>query len=114
MSIMRYVEISLAVVYVVASVFSLIVSWLRAKRANNIAEQEKIKATIKTAAEQFIKDAEQFKNYAGEEKLQYVVTRLKGINQSVYSDDELVALINELVKLTNDVNTAETKKGVMI
>lgn len=70
----------------------------------------KIKNFIRQNVKTLIVEAEKFKNYTGEEKKQYCITRLKTLSQGIFDDSELDTMIEEEVALTNSVNT--NKKGV--
>lgn len=112
MTIEQYIQMALSIAYVAGSIAGMIVAWIKAKKANDKAKEEAIKNNVKEQIKIFIQDAEQFKNYTPQERLMYVVTRAKCINQNVYSEDEIIDITNKEVEFTNNVNTPETKKAV--
>ena len=114
----KYVEIITGGIYIVASLCFLIYSFYRTKKAKNAEEAERLKGEtvtmIQNTAMELIQKAEEFKNYTGEEKFNYVLTRLKQLNQNLYGESELGEIINELVKMSNNVNVEkkeESKNG---
>lgn len=64
---------------------------------------------LKSSICNFIKEAEEFKNYTGAEKKAYVMTRALKISYNLMSSAEIDNYIEEQVTLTNLVNIA--KKG---
>lgn len=110
----KYVEIIISGIYILLSVVMFIITWVNAIRSKNKATKEEL--TNKTISEiqdlaiDLIKEAETFKNYTGEEKLNWTITRLKQINQTLYNEDELIALVNKLVETTKKVNVSTGKK----
>ena len=109
----KYVEIITGAIYIVASICFLIFSFYKAIKAKKQQELEKLKSDtatlVKNTAMELIQKAEEFKNYTGEEKFNFVLTRLKQLNQNLYGETELGEIINELVKMSNNVNIE--KKG---
>ena len=111
----KNVEMIISICYILATFAFLVYNFWRAKKAGKQTEAERIKneteQTIINSALEFIQQAEKFTNYTGEEKLNWVLTRLKTLNQNLYKDNELVELINYLVNVTNNVNI-QKKEGV--
>lgn len=91
-----------------------IITWITTIKKKNKEKTEELTnqtlEQIQNTAIALIEDAEEFENYTGEEKLNWVVTRLKNLNQSIYNDDELVELVNKLVDVTRNVNVSSSKK----
>lgn len=110
----KYVEIIIWGFYILVSVVMLIISWIYTIKSRNKEAQKEL--TNKTISEiqdlalDLIQQAEQFKNYTGEEKLNWTITRLKQINQNLYNEDELIELVNKLVETTKKVNAPNEKK----
>lgn len=107
----NYVQIIYMLVcasYIALTIIMAIVTWVRTLKRNNAEEIEKLKNKTREEFEElargFIEEAEQFKNYSKEEKLNYVVTRLKPLNQNFYDDNGLIQFVNGLVDFTNKVN----------
>lgn len=113
----NYVRIIYMIVllgYIALTIIMAIITWIKTLKSKN---QEKIEALKNKTQEEFtnlaldyIQQAEEFKNYTGEEKLNWVVTRLKPFNQTLYDDNELIAFINKLVEVTKNVNNKGGKK----
>lgn len=82
----------------VISIVSSLITYAKTK------DRAKLKENVKMACMQFIKEAEQFKNYTGEEKKNYVLTRLKSLT-NLFTDTQLSNMIEEFVELTKNVNT---------
>lgn len=106
-------ELSLALVWVI----STIVVYVRGKIAKKngaikaeaeanakALEKEKAIEIAKGAINQFIKDAEQMKNYSGAERKQYVMTRAIQIVGNLLTNDEVDCYIETMVALTREVN----------
>ncbi len=64
---------------------------------------------VKNAINQFIKDAEQMKNYTGAEKKNYVLTRAMQIAKDLLTNEQIDCYIEEQVNLTKEVNTQKNK-----
>ena len=64
---------------------------------------------LKSSICNFIKEAEEFKNYSGAEKKEYVMTRALKISYNLMSKQEIDDYIEEELLLTNLVNIV--KKG---
>ena len=106
-------ELSLALVWFV----STIVVYVRGKIAKKngeikaaaetnakAVERDKAVEIAKGAINQFIKDAEQMKNYTGKERKQYVMTRAIQIVGNLLTNDEIDCYIESMVALTREVN----------
>lgn len=110
----KYVEIIISGVYIALSVVMFIITWISTIKSKNKTEKEEL--TNKTISEiqdlalDLIEQAEQFKNYTGEEKLNWTITRLKQVNQTLYNEDDLIRLVNKLVETTKKVNVSTGKK----
>ena len=109
-------EIMLAVAYIAAMVFMFVKNYFNKKtaavkaeasanaEADNKAAQIDI---VKQAVNQYIKDAEQMKNYTGTERKAFVMTRAIQIAGGLLTNDELDKYIEEQVALTKVVNTTK-------
>lgn len=115
MEIANIVEYTVAGVYVLVSAIALIVSWVQSIKDKNKARQKelanKTAQEIDATARDLIETAETFKNYTGVEKLNWVITRLKQLNQNLYGEDELISLVNSIVKTTKNVNNENNEGG---
>ena len=109
----KYVEIATGAIYILASICFLVFSFYKALKAKKQEEVERLKgetaSLVRSTAMELIQKAEEFKNYTGEEKFNFVLTRLKQLNQNLYGETELGNIINELVEMSNNVNVE--KKG---
>lgn len=107
----NYVQIiymACAAAYIAFTIIMAVVTWVQTLKSKNAQKIEELKnktfEELETMARGFIEEAEQFKNYDKTEKLNYVVTRLKQVNQNLYDDNGLVTFVNGLVDFTNNVN----------
>lgn len=91
-------------VYIVVYVISLLATLIPTIKSKNYTQA--INDAI-IGAKKFIEEAEQFKNYTGEEKFNYVLTRLKLETENKFSDETLATIIENLIDLTNNVNTSK-------
>lgn len=93
------------------SVLTLVLKLSKNKKVRKTAEQMlAISETLNT----FILEAEQFKNYTGEEKKNYVLTKINQFsieNKIKFSPDIISDKIEEIISLTKNVNATETQKG---
>lgn len=109
----KYVEIATGAIYIIASICFLIFSFYKAMKTKKQEEIERLKgetaSMVRSTAMELIQKAEEFKNYTGEEKFNFVLTRLKQLNQNLYGETELGEIINQLVEMSNNVNVE--KKG---
>lgn len=89
----------------IVSIVSFIKAKKNAKTATQIADI-KVKATntFKNCVNEFIKDAEAFKNYSGAEKKNYVMTRAIQLASGLMSNEEIDEYIETQVALTDAVN----------
>lgn len=110
----KYVEIITGAIYIIASICFLVFSFYKSIKNKKQEEVERLKSEtasiVRSTAMELIQKAEEFKNYSGEEKFNYVLTRLKQLNQNLYGETELGEIINQLVEMSNNVNIE--KKGV--
>lgn len=109
MEIDKILTIVIGGAYVILTVVLYITNWINAIKSKNKEKQAALinatQSQITDSALQLIEDAEKFKNYTGEEKLNYVITRLKQINQTLYDESGLIELVNKLVETTKNVNS---------
>lgn len=100
--------------YVILTVILYITQWINAIKTKNKEKQAALinatQSQITDTALQLIQEAEKFKNYTGTEKLNYVITRLKQVNQTLYNEDDLIELVNKLVETTKNVNSKKEAK----
>lgn len=110
----KYVEIIISGVYILLSVIMFVITWINAIKSKNKATKEELLnktiSEVNETALKLIQEAEQFKNYTGEEKLNWTVTRLKQLNQTLYNEEELIGIVNKLVEATKNVNVSTGKK----
>ena len=110
----KYVEIIISGIYILLSVVMFIITWVNAIKSKNKATKEdfinKTISEVNETALQLIQEAEKFNNYTGEEKLNWTITRLKQVNQTLYNEEELIGLVNKLVEATKNVNASKGKK----
>ena len=108
-------EYGIKSVFIVLEIVLLIVLYIKRKKAStneeNIKQDAQMRDTFWTIAMECIADAEKFKNYTGEERQNYVLTRLQKINQTIYSEEQIVKIVDMLVDLTNKVNVHKKNKG---
>lgn len=111
----KYVTIVIGSLYIIFTIIMYIQTWITAIKNKNKAKQEELlnasKEEIYNNCMTLVKDAEKFKNYTGEEKFNWVLTRLQQLNQKIYSEVELSDLINKIVDTTKNVNNKEGKNG---
>lgn len=104
-----YVDLAIKCAYILVSFVVFIIALIQAIKSKNKArKQEILNATeqeIQSTALELIQKAEEFKNYSGEEKLNFVLTRMKKLNQTLYGEAELTTLINNLVAMSKNVNS---------
>lgn len=86
------------IILFIISIVSSLITYSKTK------DKAKLKENVRRACMLFIKEAEQFKNYTGEEKKNYVLTRLKSLT-NLFTDTQLSDMIEEFVELTKKVNT---------
>lgn len=100
-------------VFILLEIVLLIVLYIKRKKASTDEENTRKDAQTRDAfwsiAMECIEDAEKFKNYTGEERQNYVLTRLQKINQTLYNEEEIVKIVDKLVDLTNKVNVHKKK-----
>lgn len=111
----KYVTIAIGSLYIIFTIIMYIDTWVTAKKNKNKAKQEELlnasKEEIYNTCMTLVQDAEKFKNYTGEEKFNWVLTRLQQLNQKIYGEVELGGLINKIVDTTKNVNNKEGKHG---
>ncbi len=98
---------------------TFIVKFCKSAKAKKIAEQT---IEIANAVLPYIKEAEKFVSYSGEEKKEYVMTKANryAIENGIAFDEEAVsAKVEELISLTRQVNArgdgkSETPGGVCL
>lgn len=107
----NYVQIiymALAAAYIAFTIIMAIITWVQTLRSKNAQKIEELKnktfQEFELLARGYIEEADQFKNYTPDEKLNYVITRLQKVNQNLYDDNALVKFVNGLVDFTNNVN----------
>lgn len=90
---------------------TFLLKFIKSAKAKKIAEQT---IKISNAVLPYIKQAESFLHYSGQEKKEFVLTKANqfAIEQKVKFDTNLVSdKIEELVKLTKDVNKRDKDKA---
>lgn len=100
--VLNNIDLILAIMFAFISVISTIIAKIKSNKKLKI---EDIKVHINT----FIADAENLKNYTGEEKKNYVITRALQISKGLMKESEIDAYIESQINLTNVVNIQ--KKG---
>ena len=107
-----YYYIALVVINILSVVFMLVRNKIKANikavkaETENENKHEQIDLA-KTAINQFIKDAEQMKNYTGAEKKNYVITRALQIAKDLLTNEQIDCYIEEQVALTKAVNATQ-------
>lgn len=92
-------------IVVIISIIISIVNVIKSKKANNIAEAKNEAINIlKNNINELIKDAEKLKNYTGEEKKNYVLTRAIQLACGLMTNEEIDNYIETQVELTDNVN----------
>ncbi len=92
------------------SVLTLILKLSKNKKIRKSAEQMLM---VTEQLNTFIEEAEQFKNYTGKEKKNYVLTKINqfSIDNKIKYDPSIISeKIEEIIRLTKSVNTQEIKK----
>lgn len=100
--VLNNLDLVLSLLLAVGSIISTIIINIKTKKKLKIED-------IKVAINSFIADAENLKNYTGEEKKNYVITRALQISKGIMKETDIDAYIESQVALTNVVNTQ--KKG---
>ena len=110
-----YIKLAVIGFYIIVAIVVSIRSLVKSFKKKNENENEKTiyeqYIEIFAKAKEFIEQAEKFVNYSPEEKHNYVLTRLKEINQTVFDELGLTNLINNLVAFTKSVNVNSEKKS---
>ncbi len=114
---MEYLEIILSLagtaVGFLATALTFILKFVKSAKAKKIAEQT---VKVGNAVLPYIKQAETFLNYSGQEKKEYVMTKANqyAIEQGITFDAGLIGeKVEELVRLTKEVNKREKDKAVL-
>lgn len=92
------------------SLLTLIFKLSKNKKVRKTAEQMLL---LTEELNHYILKAEEFSHYSGEEKKNYVLTKLNqfSMEKNIHFDEEVMAQkIDELVNLTKHVNAEETRK----
>lgn len=92
------------------SVFTLILKLSKNKKIRKTAEQM---LRITDEISRLMIEAEQFKNYTGEEKKNYVLTKINQYsieNRIPFSSDTISEKLEEMIELTKNVNAEEKRK----
>lgn len=100
-----YISLAATVIGLIASTTTFLIKFIKSTKARNVAEQV-LKMTQLILP--FIEEAEKFAHFSGEEKKQYVMTRSMQLavkNNMKVNDDFISNKIEELINLTNHVNT---------
>ena len=100
-----YISFAITVVGLLASTATFLIKFIKNKNARKVAEQV-LKMTQVILP--FIEEAEKYIHYSGEEKKQYVMIRCMELalkNDININYDFINEKIEELIKLTNHVNT---------
>lgn len=113
---MQYIEFGLKIailLFEIILIIRFVALYIKAKKVskteeNQVKEAKTVEEFEKLAME-FIVEAENFKDYSGEERLNYAVTRLLQVNQNLYGESQIIELVNRLVDLTNKVNVHKKK-----
>ena len=103
------IKYGVMILSIIATIASLIIAWVKAKRTGNakglLAILEQIPSLVTTAESLF-------GSGKGSAKLDYVLTQLRlyALQQNVKVDvEDLTAQINSVVDATNNVNVVKTK-----
>ena len=109
-------ELYYYIALVVINILSVVIMFIRNKvtakvkalkaETENENKHEQI-SLVKIAINQFIKDAEQMRNYNGQEKKNYVMTRAIQIAKDLLTNDQIDCYIEEQVALTKEVNNTK-------
>lgn len=92
------------IIYAVATMVSILISLIAFLKEKNTKKKEQKRNELKNAINGFIADAEKFKNYKGEERKQYVMTRAIAIASKLMSSQEIDDYIEAQISLTDCVN----------
>lgn len=102
------ISAGIVVVYLLADGILALIGKIKAKKQK---DENVTIGFIYNETEALIEEAEKFVNYSGEEKFNYVLTRLEKKYGEDESDTEYFSMIiNDLVALTNKVNVSKKNK----
>lgn len=102
------ISAGIVVVYLLADGILALIGKIKAKKQK---DENVTIGFIYNETEALIEEAEKFVNYSGEEKFNYVLTRLEKKYGEDESDTEyFTMIINDLVALTNKVNVSKKNK----
>lgn len=111
-NIVEYIMLGLYIaISFIAWVVTIIDTIKEKKKAKAEALLNQTAQEVDAAARNLIEEAETFTNYTGTEKLNWVVTRLKQLNQKLYGEAELISLVNQIVSTTKKVNNKNNEGG---
>ncbi len=109
-NIKEIITIASACLGLVATVTGFLIPLVKnVKAKNKLSSINKLTTVLQT----LIIDAEQFANYTGEEKKEYVLTKANryALNNNIAFDEQTVSdKVEELVKLSKSVNVSKTAK----
>ena len=92
------------VVYAVVFMFSMILTIISFIKEKSTKKKEALRTELKNKINGFIADAEKLKNYKGEERKQYVMTRAIAEAGKLMSQQEIDEFVEAQVGLTDCVN----------
>lgn len=114
--ILNNLEYILSIISVIICfILSLIINIKKIKKLKSENKEINNIEFINSVLEEYIKKAEEFKNFTGIEKKEYVLTKTNKYlfdNNIHISDDVIDKKIEELIDLTNLVNTNKTKNYI--
>lgn len=98
-------QIIMLLAYIGSTILLFIKNHIEKKATQNAADRRANSIEIlKSAINCFIADAEKMKNYTGEEKRNFVVTRVLQIANGLMTEDQIIDHIESQLALTNMVN----------
>lgn len=120
MNISEVLTILIFVLSFISGIITILIPFLKTKQAKNNAEKA-VKALsamelLVSSIQPLVIKAEQFSNFSGAEKKQWVMTQLRllALEKSLIIDEEAVSeKVEEIVSTTNKVNISHSKQTVV-
>lgn len=102
------ISAAIVIVYLLADGVVALISKIKEKKTLN---ENVTTGTLYNEAQNLIEEAEKFANYSGEEKFNYVLTRLeKKYGRDDVDTEYFTLIINDLVALTKKVNVKPSER----
>lgn len=95
---------------IISGLLTFIIKFARSEKARKIAKQLNY---LTEKASEYVKKAEQFKNYKGIEKKEFVITKITQdciIDKVKFDQAKTEEIIEQIVKITKEVNPREQDK----